>query len=413
MSLKTIVKAFFAKGSDQADKRDAQTLDADCWDWPLPFDTLAMLPGMSTWHARCIEVTAAAAVGVGYRFETEDEAAKTAAREQLETLAGEYGASALFAFAAACVRACGNGYWEFARAATGQIVEWYPALPQTMWVRRDGAGYKHRAEPSDTRVVGFRRFGQAGEGHELVHLRTLNLRHRHYGVPAWLAATAAIELDQKALTWNSKNFDNNAVPPWALTITGGEPDDGLETAVENFLKANFKGPDNAGRLLYLNLSDPNVKVEWQRLADEVKDGSYHVLRLDNRDEIIAAHGVPPRILGIMSAGSLGGGGEVTGQILLFDQVTLQPLREQIARAWNNGPGRDLGLPPIAFERIDVTTGKEDADALALLAQAGIITPGEARGELGYGEPPAGAGGDPGGGDQVAKALERLEATLVR
>ncbi len=408
MSLKTIVKAFFTKDSAQQDRRDAQTLDAECWDWPLPFDTLAMLPGISTWHARCIEVTAAAAVGVGFRFETETEAEAEAARKRLEDLAGEYGASDLFVFAAASLRTCGNGWWEFARNAAGEIAEWYPGLPQTFWVRRDGRGYKHRAEPTDTRVVPFRRFGAAdGEGHELVHLRTLNLRHRHYGIPAWLAATAAIELDQKALTWNSKHFDNNAVPPWALTITGGEPDDGLEQAVENFLRTSFKGAENAGRLLYLNLADPNVKVEWQRLADEAKDGSYHVLRLDNRDEIIAAHGVPPRILGIMSAGSLGGGGEVAGQILLFDQVTLQPLREQIARAWNNGPGRELGLPPLAFERIDVTTGKEDADALALLAQAGIITPGEARGELGYGDPPAGDTGE------VAKALERLEATIAR
>lgn len=383
MRVKSFVKAFFAKVSGQQDKRDPAVLDPSCWSWPLDFETLANLVTLSTWHARCVEVAAAAAVGVGYEFETDKDGEDRIARERIEELAGEFGASDLFVFAAQCFRLVGNAYWEFTRGAGGQLVEWFPALPQTFWVRKDGMGFRHRAEPSDNRVREFRRFGQPGEGNEIVHLRTLNTLHRHYGIPSWTAAIAAMELDAKALTWNSKHFDNNAVPPWALSITGGEADEKLEQSIEDFLKAEFKGPENAGRLLYLNLTDPNVKVEWQRLADEVKDGSYHTLRADNRDEIVAAHGVPPRIIGIMSAGSLGGGGEVAGQIQLFDQVICQPIREKVARAWNQGPGRELGLPQVAFKQLDITTGKDDAESLSMLSQAGIITPDEARGELGY------------------------------
>jgi capsid portal protein len=409
MSLKSVVKAFIRKTTAQQDRRDQASLDAECWNWPLPFDTLVTLPGLSVWHARCIEVIATAAVGVGFSFEADSDEADRKAREAIETVAGPFGASDLFAFAAQCLRGCGNAYWEFTRSPDGAIAEWFPALPQTFWILKNGEGFKHRAEPTDPRIVRFRAFDSSvGEGNELVHLRTLNMVHRHYGIPPWMAAVAAMELDQKALQWNSAHFDNNAVPPWALSITGGEPDEKVEEKITEFLSDNFKGPENAGRLLYLAMNDPNVKVEWQRLADEAKDGSYHTLRMDNRDEIVAAHGVPPRILGIMASGALGGGGEVAGQIMIFDQVVLQPLREKIARAWNTGPGRTLGLPPLTFDKIDITTGKEDAEALATLAGAGIISPDEARGELGYGETDTSAAA---ANARVAASLDALERRL--
>src|SRR5690606_4544021 len=50
----------------------------------------------------------------------------------------------------------------------------------------------------------------------------------------------------------------------------------------------------------------NVKVEFQRLAVDVKEASFRLFRQDNRDEILAAHGVPPYRAGIAETGSLGG-----------------------------------------------------------------------------------------------------------
>jgi hypothetical protein len=43
-----------------------------------------------------------------------------------------------------------------------------------------------------------------------------------------------------------------------------------------------------------------------------------------REEILAAHGVPPRLVGIVTAGQLGGGSEMEGQMLSFIEMKVKP-----------------------------------------------------------------------------------------
>jgi hypothetical protein len=43
-------------------------------------------------------------------------------------------------------------------------------------------------------------------------------------------------------------------------------------------------------------------------------------------EIISCHGVPPRLAGIMIPGSLGGGGEASGELKIFLNTRIKPLQ---------------------------------------------------------------------------------------
>lgn len=107
--------------------------------------------------------------------------------------------------------------------------------------------------------------------------------------------------------------------------------------------------------------------------------SFEKLKNLNRDEIIAAHGVPPRMIGVMSAGTLGGGGELIGQLHSFNELTIIPKQEQIEWFFYQ-----IGYP-LKLKKIDVTNFKDDSDLVTNLVASGILNINEARAVLGYGK----------------------------
>ena len=64
-----LIQVIVQKESAQLDKRATQIAgEMDCHPWPYSIDTLARLPKLHPWHSRCMRVTAAASVGIGYDF---------------------------------------------------------------------------------------------------------------------------------------------------------------------------------------------------------------------------------------------------------------------------------------------------------------------------------------------------------
>ena len=70
-------------------------------------------------------------------------------------------------------------------------------------------------------------------------------------------------------------------------------------------------------------------------------------------EIVSAHGVPPRIVGIITAGSLGGGGEYQAQLKSLKEVTIRPKQVLVEETFNDTIFRDTG-DRIDFNEIDIT-----------------------------------------------------------
>ena len=172
-----------------------------------------------------------------------------------------------------------------------------------------------------------------------------------------------------------------------MTFKGGAPTKEQKTAIRDFFRNEYRGIDNTHRTLILNSSeDGEIKID--RLTAEVKDGDFLKLIDGARDRIPVAHGVPPRMLGIMSAGQLGGGGEVSGQLFTFEHLTLRPKRRRmldqlrpVLSAFGLRPGNiddGLGDNEVAFRPLDLTPPKDDVETLPDLVQSGIITAREAR-----------------------------------
>ncbi len=83
------------------------------------------------------------------------------------------------------------------------------------------------------------------------------------------------------------------------------------------------------------------------------------------------------MLGIISPGSLAGGGELSAQLFSFEKLTLAPKRRRMCDQL--GPiFKSLGLNNVEFKGIDLTPPDQDNYNVTTWAQSGIISNTEAR-----------------------------------
>ncbi len=377
--------------------------------WPIPVRNLSALYRASPEHSRAIHVKAEGAFGGGLLGEV----------ERIEELC-DTGATELFVLLDLDLGTLGNAFLQVIRSSDGERIIGLRRLPAiTMSRFRDGYLQRISKPNGDTRKVTF-------TAREIVHFREPCPGGRHYALPTWIGAEGMMELALAATRYNASFFKNNAMPEYAITFKGITPSDAQKRAIRAFFRNEHQGIDNAHRTLVMTTGEEG-EIEITRLTAEVKDGDFLKLIDAARDRIPVAHGTPPRILGIMTAGQLGGGGEVSGQLFIFEHLTLKPKRRRMLDqlrpllkelGLKPGSGEEtLGAGEIAFRPLDLTPPKDDAENLPELVSSGIITPEEARmlmpalaNAAESGQAPSGA---PVQRSAPAGALDALAALLAR
>ena len=207
------------------------------------------------------------------------------------------------------------------------------------------------------------------------HLKNYSPRSRFYGEPEYLATIKQIQTTQKADEYNSKFLDNGARPGFAVIFENGEPTPEQIESFRQFFGDNYKGYDNANKTIILStasaMGDKDAKIRLEKLS-EIEDISFKLLKEVNRDEIIAAHGVPPRLVGVISAGQLGGSNELISQLHSFNELELKPKRQQLEEFFAS-----IGIE-LKIKDLDVTNFKDDTDIITNLVDRNIISIQEAR-----------------------------------
>lgn len=338
--------------------------------WPIPPRALAMLYRTSAEHSRAIVLKAQTAFGGGLIGEN-------AAR--LDALCDQ-GAAEMFVALAVDLETYGNAFIQVIRNSRRGVagLRRLPAI--TMARYRAGFLQRDPLPNGDTRKITF----VAGE---IIHLRAPCPEGGRYALPEWIGAEGMLELARAAVAYNAKFFGNNAIPEHAVIFKGTTPSQAQKEAIASFFRHEYKGLEHSHRTLLLHLGE-DASVEFKQLTADVKDGDFLKLLDATRDRIPVAHGVPPRMLGIVTAGHLGGGGEVSGQLFTFEMLTLRPKRRSMLNQLRPvltelglRPGDpDDGLKPdqLAFRALDLTPPGEDAGNLPDLVTSGILTADEAR-----------------------------------
>ena len=339
----------------------------DVYPRPVEYSTLIESVSLNPYHAAALRIKAQAAVGLGYSLYRDGDA-DDALREVWDAAWGGSFQREILNLALD-LETFGMAYVEAVPGGDGAAACYHvPAC--TMWLRP--AGYRQEVDLYRVEWPPY-----DGQERGIVHLGLYHPKADWYGLPDWITALNAMSLDANATLWNMQFFQNNCVPAWAILVEGGTLDEAVEQQIEAFFKANYKGVSNTHRAL--QLSGAGVTIKFQKLQDDSRDMGFAQLKQLARDEVVAAHGVPPRLLGIVTSGQLGGGGEMQAQLRFFREVLIAG-RQAL---WSRFLSQFLpdGVS-IRFHEMDITDAETDATYYKELVQAGVLLPNEARAELG-------------------------------
>ena len=169
-----------------------------------------------------------------------------------------------------------------------------------------------------------------------------------YPLPVYNGALKIIELDCEIDTFHVSNIKNGLAPSLAITTYMNGSDDDV-SAVEQMLRANYGGADNAGSLLYMDLDSPDNKPDITPIPQNGADGYYQSVNDMSMQKILTAHRITsPMMLGIKESGQLGGRAEVIDAYLLFSNMVIEPYQQDILRCFEmilevNYPGIVIGV----------------------------------------------------------------------
>jgi capsid portal protein len=200
----------------------------------------------------------------------------------------------------------------------------------------------------------------------------------HYGVPSIMPAWNRMVLMVLECEYNLGFFQNNAIPDYAV-ILDGEWEDDASKVIEQYFRTHLKG--QAHKTLTMQ-APTGGKVTFQKLtSDAAKEGAFRLLRIDCRDEVLHAHGVPPQKVGIVETGKLGGNLS-TEQLREYKDSTVDPGREKVQARLTRLIEIGFGASGLKFEFEPYTLDDRLLNAQIdekYIANA-VVTPNEVRRE---------------------------------
>lgn len=210
----------------------------------------------------------------------------------------------------------GNGYVERIRARSGNAMSFGHALAKYM--RRGVANLDQywmvRGGQNDHEFI-------AGE---VFHLSEPDINQEIYGVPEYLSALQSALLNEAATLFRRKYYLNGSHAGFILYMTDPAQDQADIDKLRDALK-NAKGPGNFRNLF---MYSPNGKKDGMQLlpiGEVAAKDEFTGIKTASRDDILAAHRVPPQLLGILPNQS-SSFGDVVKAAQVFAANELKPLQ---------------------------------------------------------------------------------------
>lgn len=327
----------------------------------------------------------------------------------------------------------GNAYWEVVRDSYGRICQLNYAASAFMrlmptelkftevwqeqkispisyrrvkrWRRfrkyvqlRDGAELIYFKEFGDVRVMSARKGRyyaseeEAKETEGSAWLAATEIIHHKihsplsaYGVPRWVGAWPAVMGGRAAEEVNESFFDNKAIPPMAITVSGGVMAKGAVKRIERYLRDNIKGRDKFWRVMVLEAESkpmaagqqpPRIAIDIKPLMKDVPQDALFLKYSSRSDELVGTQFRNPRLV----RGEMGDFNRATADVAMrfVEQQVYAPLRMDADHGINSKLMSELRIrfwkfvsgSPIAKDP------KEQADMIKALSD--FIPPAEAR-----------------------------------
>ena len=403
-----------AGGSRRLRQRYGTVLDGvQCAVRPFDFYTYAYATTLSTYHARAVRAKARDIAGGKWKI-TGDGPLRDEIAAWLRGSCGRVGFKAALVNVQTDYEALGNGFLEVIPDRQGKPAQLAHVPATEVWIRLDGAGFVQQlnGEYSHFRMFGIPeeelpdRLAEKAPTAILPFLRYMPWSP-FYGIPSIMPAWNAVALMVLVAEYNLHFFANNAIPDYAVLLEG-EWEKDSEQMIRDYFRIHLKG--QAHKTLAMTLPQGG-KITFERLTSEnAKEGGFRLLRIDCRDEIIHAHGVPPQKVGIVETGKLGGNLASEQRVEYKDSI-VAPGQERLGDAMNQLIQARWEREDYRFEcePMNAEDQRVNAEIDERYLRSRVLLPNEVR-ALRFPEKEALEGGDeplPAGGD-ATEALQQMQ-----
>ena len=157
----------------------------------------------------------------------------------------------------------------------------------------------------------------------VIQLAAPDINQEIYGLPEYLSALQAALLNESATLFRRKYYNNGSHAGYILYATG-EFAEGDMDGIRDALKRS-KGPGNFRNLLVHSPNGKEGGIKIVPIAEVGAKDEFLGIKNTTRDDVLAAHRVPPQLLGVVPANA-GGFGDITKAKEAFVDLEIEPLQ---------------------------------------------------------------------------------------
>lgn len=158
------------------------------------------------------------------------------------------------------------------------------------------------------------------------HLLEPDLNQELYGIPEYISALQAALLNEASTLFRRKYYSNGSHAGYILYISDAVNNTEDIDAVKTALK-NAKGPGNFRNLFLYSPQGKKDGVQVIPISEVAAKDEFMGIKNATRDDILAAHRVPPQLLGVIPTNT-GGFGAVAPAAQVFVKNELEPLQNR-------------------------------------------------------------------------------------
>ena len=227
---------------------------------------------------------------------------------------------------------------------------------------------------------------------EILFIRNVHPNTVYYGYSDIIAALGSLISNLHIRNYVNQFFEHNAVPRYAVVVTGGVLSDEIKKGLIDYFTTEVKGQAHKTLVLCLPSSPTKeIKIEFKQLDTAHKEADFLETERRNQSNIQVAHGTPPAILGVAEHSELGSGKGLSQAELYKDRIVAPAQyfwQEKLYELTSKG----LGITDayITFSPFDVRDRYMQSQVLTNLLDRGIYNINDALEEL---DKPPVPGGD--------------------
>jgi PBSX family phage portal protein len=209
----------------------------------------------------------------------------------------------------------GNGYLEKRKSRLGATLKLAPSLSKYM--RRGVELDRYFFVDSMGNPYEFERGS-------VFHLLEPDINQEVYGLPEYLGALHSAWLNESATLFRRKYYENGSHAGFILYMTDAAQNETDITAMRQALK-DSKGPGNFRNLFMYAPGGKKDGIQLIPVSEVTAKDEFFNIKNITRDDMLAAHRVPPQLLGVVPSNT-GGFGAADTAAKVFGRNEVEPLQ---------------------------------------------------------------------------------------